>query len=81
VNQEIVAIKKIKKSIILERNKLESIRVEREVLKGTGTSSVILKLPSFLREPLVGKTYLLISRRETFVLRNGLMVFTIDVTL
>eukprot|EP00027_Filamoeba_sp_ATCC50430_P011070 CAMPEP_0168549642 /NCGR_PEP_ID=MMETSP0413-20121227/5211_1 /TAXON_ID=136452 /ORGANISM="Filamoeba nolandi, Strain NC-AS-23-1" /LENGTH=963 /DNA_ID=CAMNT_0008580041 /DNA_START=109 /DNA_END=3000 /DNA_ORIENTATION=- len=44
---EVVALKKIKKSIILQRNKVESIRTEREVLKGTMSPWLIKLICSF----------------------------------
>eukprot|EP01114_Cavostelium_apophysatum_P015364 TRINITY_DN4162_c0_g1_i1.p1 TRINITY_DN4162_c0_g1~~TRINITY_DN4162_c0_g1_i1.p1 ORF type:complete len:965 (-),score=203.61 TRINITY_DN4162_c0_g1_i1:17-2884(-) len=47
LNNEHVALKKIKKSVILERNKLESIRTEREVLKGTESPWLVKLICSF----------------------------------
>jgi len=44
---EIVALKKIKKSTIVERNKVESIRTEREVLKGTESPWLVKLMCSF----------------------------------
>jgi serine/threonine kinase 38 len=47
---DLVALKKIKKAIILERNKVESIRTEREVLKGTESPWLIKLICSFQDE-------------------------------
>ena len=47
INMELVALKKVKKSVILERNKLQSIRTEREVLKGTESPWLVKLICSF----------------------------------
>lgn len=47
INNEIVALKKIKKSIIIERNKVESVRTEREVLKGVESPWLVKLICSF----------------------------------
>jgi serine/threonine protein kinase len=48
--REVVALKKIKKSVVLQRNKVESVKTEREVLKGTESPWLVKLICSFQDE-------------------------------
>lgn len=68
--KEVYALKKIKKSLLIEKNQIESILVEKEVLKGTRSPWIVHLFYSFH-----DIDYLYLGKKKTYEYFFGYFLF------